>query len=473
MSVYLALSMMVLLAFVLSVIEAARVGTIRFQIECAADISLYSGLAEYQRELLSRFDLFFVDTAYGTDGTGFDKLQFHLKEYMDYNLDTGRELVLPGQRDFLALSAVSAEVASASFATDESCLVLKSQAVSYQKERTGLNLAEDILGNINCVKGRHMEDGIEKERERNRREIKSRDGKRVEVAEGQWKKISIDDPVGHIPVRDSGMVYLVTKGSGGVSGTSVNLENSPSHRTCNSGEGLAPEREAADGFADEVLFGEYLLEHLGCYTAQKPGGCLTYELEYILGGESEDAANLKYVLNRILLIREVSNYLYLQQDESKKMQAEIAALAVSAVMFMPELADILTEGILLAWAYTESVNDVRILLEKGRVPLLKTAADWELGFFDMLHYQSALKGGGGESGLCYEDYLRMFLAMENKEKKAVRFADIVEMDVRKLSENRVFRLDNCIESMEVNFTAESRYGYTYAIKKRYGYEMLE
>lgn len=473
MTVYLALSMTVLLALVLSVIEAARVGTIRFQIECAADMSMYSGLAEYQRELLERFDLFFVDIAYGRDGTGFEDMQFHLKEYMDYNLDTKRELVIPGQRDFLALSAVSAEVTAASLATDESCLVLKSQAVSGMKEQAGLNLAEDILQNINCVKGRHMEDGIEQKREENRQEIRKRDGKKVKVAENEWKKIHIDDPVGHIPVRDSGMVYLVTKGSGGVSGAAVNLKNCLSHRECNIGEGLAPEREAADSFADEVLFGEYLLEHLGRYTEKKTGGCLSYELEYVLGGKSDDAANLQYVLNRIFMIREVANYLYLQQDEVKKGQAEIAAFAVSAVMFMPELADILREGILLAWAYTESVNDVRILLEKGRVPLLKTAEDWEMGFFDMLHYESALKGEGSTSGQSYEDYLRMFLAMEDKQQKAMRFGDIVEMDVRKQSGNKAFRLDNCVESMEVYFTAESRYGYSYTIKKRYGYEMME
>ncbi|NLL78492.1 MAG: hypothetical protein GX234_01540 [Clostridiales bacterium] len=472
-TVYLALSMTILLALVLSVIESARVNTIRFQIECAADMSLYSALAEYHRELLEQYDLFFVDVSYGSSRTGLDQTQWHLKEYLDYNLDSMRELILPGARDLLALSAKDAEVVSVSLATDEDCLVLKSQAVSYMKERTGISLAEEILGNMQYVQQNHMEEGIEEERERNRREIKERDGKRIQTADGEWKEIHIDDPVGHIPVRDSGLAYLVTKGSGGVSGSRIEPSAYVSSRVCNQGDGLAPERQAAEGIADEVLFGEYLLTHLSRYTDRKEGTRLQYELEYVLGGKENDAENLKYVLNRILLIREAANYLYLQQDSVKQTQAQVAALSVSAVLFMPELAEILKEGILLAWAYTESVNDIKILLEKGRVPLQKGVEDWKMGFIDMLHYETALTGGSGCEGLSYEDYLRIFLLMGNRREKAVRFADVVEMDIRGTVGNEAFRMDHCLESMEVHFAAESRYGYEYEIQKRYGYEMLE
>lgn len=471
-TVFLALSMTVLLSLVLTTVEAARVNTIRFQIECAADMSLYSALAEYHRELLDQFDLFFVDTAYGSSHVGLEQTQWHLREYMDYNLDGTRDLLLPGVRDLLALSAKDAEILSVSMATDEECLVLKSQAVSYMKEKTGLSLAEDILQNTSYIETHHMLEGIEEKRERNRAEIRKRDGKRVRV-DGEWKKIKIEDPVSHIPIRDTGLVYLVTKDSGGVSGTAVDLAAYVSARECNKGDGLAPEREAADGVLDEILFGEYLLEHLGRYTERREKAHLQYELEYVLGGKENDAENLKYVLNRILLIREVSNYLYLQQDHAKQAQAGTAAAAVSAVLFMPELADLLKEGILLAWAYTESVNDIKILLEQGKIPLCKTMQDWQMGFLDMLHYQSALTGGAEGNGLSYEDYLRIFLMLENPHDKILRFGDVVEMAVRNTAGNRTFRLDNCLESMEVYFTAESRYGYCYTIQKRYGYEILE
>lgn len=471
-TVYLALSLTILVSFVVTVIEAARVETIRFQIECAADAGMYSALAEYQRELWEQYHLFFVDTAYGSRSVGLSMLEQHMEEYMDYNLDTGRELILPGTRDFLALRAAEADVLSASLATDEDCLVLKSQAVSYMKESTGIGLASDILDNMKYVEEKDMLQGIEEQREKNREQIRKRDGKKICV-DGEWKEVKIDDPAGHIPVRDSGLAYLVTADSGGVSGKAVTPSAFVSGRDCNSGDGLAPEREAAEGIADEIWFGEYLLKHLGSYTERKNGSHLQYEIEYVLGGKSNDAENLKYVLNRILAVREVSNFLYLQQDTVKQTQAQAAAAAVSAVMLMPELADILKEGILLAWAYTESVNDLKILLEKGRIPLRKEKSDWRLGFLDMLHYQSALKGGNGGRGLSYQDYVRILLIMENKTEKAKRFADIVEMDVRDTAGNEVFRLDNCLESMEVCFTAESQYGYSYTIQKRYGYEMLE
>lgn len=471
-TVYLALSMTVLLAFVLAVIEAARVETIRFQIECAADMSLYSTLAEYQRTLQRRFHLFFVDTTYGKEVTGLSETERHLCAYLDENLDVQDGLPVIGAKDFLALHAVSADITGVSLATDKDCLVLKSQAVSYMRHRTGLTTAEEILGNLREIDSRHLEEGIEQQREKNRAEIKKQDGRRVKV-DDEWKTIHIDDPAGHIPVRDSGVAYLVTGDSGGVSGASIHAADYVSARDCDQGGGLAPEREAADGTADEALFGEYLLEHLSRYTAQKADTQLRYEVEYVLGGKDRDAENLKYVINRILLIREVVNYLYLRQDSLKQMQARAAAAVVSAVALMPELEELLTEGILLAWAYTESVNDVKILLEQGRVPLQKSSQDWQMGFMDMLHYQTALTGGSGGTGMSYEDYLRVFLLMENREDKALRLGDVIEMDMRRTPGNRQFRLDRCLESLEAELTAESAYGYTYLVRKRYGYEMLE
>ncbi len=475
-TVYLALSMTVLLAFVLSVIESARTETIRFQIECAADMAMYSALAEYQRELWKQYHLFFVDMSYGSLQDGVWQTERHLKDFMEYNLNPEKDLEIAGGlfgvRDFLDINRAEAEVLSTSLATDETCGVLKSQAVSYMKECMGVGLVCDAMENMRYIEEHDMLQGIEEERERNREQIRERQNKKVWVG-GEQKRIEIEDPAGHIPVRDTGMVYLVTSDSGGVSGQAMTPSAYVSGRTCNVGEGAAPERQLAAGMMDELLFGEYLLRHLGCYTERKTDCRLQYELEYIINGKSNDAENLKDILNRILLIREVSNFFYLQTDEEKQSKAGAVAAAVAAVTFMPELEEILKEGILLAWAYTESVNDVKILLEQGKVPLQKERTDWKLGFLDMLHYRTALTGGSGGRGMSYEDYLRVLLLLQNAGEKAERFADIVEMDVRRVAGNENFCLDHCTESVEVYFTAESGYGYEYSIQKRYGYEMLE
>ena len=61
-TVYLSLSLLVMLSLIFTLIEGIRMQTIRFQTECVMDIGLNSIFAEYHRELLDQYDLFAIDT---------------------------------------------------------------------------------------------------------------------------------------------------------------------------------------------------------------------------------------------------------------------------------------------------------------------------------------------------------------------------------------------------------------------------
>ena len=63
-TVYLSLVTGVLLSLFLTVAEGVRLHTIRAQTECVMDMAMDSALAEYHRELLEQYDLFFIDTEY-------------------------------------------------------------------------------------------------------------------------------------------------------------------------------------------------------------------------------------------------------------------------------------------------------------------------------------------------------------------------------------------------------------------------
>lgn len=62
-TVFLSLSLTLILSLVFTVIEGARISAIRMKFECVADIGMNSVLAEYHRELLKQYDLLFVDTS--------------------------------------------------------------------------------------------------------------------------------------------------------------------------------------------------------------------------------------------------------------------------------------------------------------------------------------------------------------------------------------------------------------------------
>ena len=62
-TVYLALVTGILLSLFVTLLEASRRDLIRMQIECVTDMALQSALAQYHRQMLEQYDLFFIDTS--------------------------------------------------------------------------------------------------------------------------------------------------------------------------------------------------------------------------------------------------------------------------------------------------------------------------------------------------------------------------------------------------------------------------
>lgn len=473
-TVYLALTLTVLTVFLITAIEAVRVNTIRFQIECAFDAGLYSALAEYNRELLKQYDLFFVDTSYGGKVGSTAKTGGRIREYMEYNLQPDKNIILPGYRDFWNLSIKEIMVFNPSIASDENFAVLKQQAVEYMKDKTGIDILEEVAENFKLFHKYDLQNDRSEEREKAQKKVESYNHKKIKVGENKWKEIVIDNPADAVnKQRGKGVLQTVTQEAQGISGAFVTLPDYASYRDLEEGAGLAWDLDYADGIEDEILFGEYILLKTGCYTRQLEKSQLKYQTEYILQGKGSDLENLRSIVNKLLLIRETANYIYLMADSAKREEAKAIAGGIAAVLLVPDLQKPIQQTILFAWAYAESVNDVKILLEGGKIPLVKRKDEWRMSLSDMLHYKNCLDSGkAGTRGLSYQDYLRILLLMENKEQKAARLADIIEMDIRSTEGNSYFCIDACISGMETEAVILSGYGYEYTIKRRYGYELL-
>lgn len=160
MTVYLALVMGILLSLILAVLTAVRISTIRMYIECCADMALDSALAEYHREMLDQYDLFFIDTAYQTGDPSYHRTEEHIFRYMERNLRPQEEFSTAGAKDLLGLSTEDVELLQAGVATDDGGTVLQYHIVQYMKDISGLSLAETLLeqGNqLEDLQGRDLE----------------------------------------------------------------------------------------------------------------------------------------------------------------------------------------------------------------------------------------------------------------------------------------------------------------------------
>lgn len=457
-TVFLSLVLVILVSLLFTVIEGVRVNSMRFQTECAADAATQSALAEYNRELLEQYDLFFVETGYGSGEGGYILLEEHIKNYMQKNLT---HPLLPLSVDYTA-------IVKAAGAADKDGGVLEREAVRYMLDRYGfqdLSGMKDVFKEIK-EKG-FLQDTIERRRSENEKAIGAVDTT-VKDENGRKKKIAVENPADAVNrKRGSDSILSIVAKKNGISEKGVQVNTLLSHRGRIEHDGFFQNEEGIT-MPEELIFQVYLMEKCGNYTKEKKDSALAYEMEYILAGGASDRENLKTVVNRLLLLREAANFAYLMSDSAKQAEAEALAMTLAAVVLFPELKDLIKLSILIAWAYAESINDVRILLESGKVPLMKDTESWRIGL------KSAMKlkmedGSGGGKGLDYEAYLHVLLACMSRRERNERFMDVIEMDVRMTPGNKKFYLDHCINAFMAEMSVSSGEKSQCQITRRAGY----
>jgi len=180
---------------------------------------------------------------------------------------------------------------------------------------------------------------------------------------------------------------------------------------------------------DKLLFYLYLGQYFSDASEESADQTLDYELEYMIAGKAEDQANLKTVVRRLLLMREAANLAYLETNSQKQQEVAAIAAVLVSVVGQPELEPLVQQGLLAAWAYAESVSDVRILLEGGKVSLVKTAEQWHTDLGSLSTTVYATEGDQQTKGLSYENYLQMLMWLTSDEKLAVRAMDMIEKNI--------------------------------------------
>ena len=474
-SVYLALMMAVLIPLILTMIEASRVNAIKVRMECAADLSMDSVLAEYNRELFSQYDLLFIDTAYDGGSGSVDKLLDHLDDYMSYNLKPDKGIVSVFGKDITGLRQDSAEIVRLSRATDEKGAVFRYMVMSSMLERYGLAYVSDVKDLV----------AVSSSADYNSSDVSGALGSaqgavdgivvpepELEYDEGgneiPWEPPKKDDPAGKANAASKG-VLLMQVCDGEVSGAEADLSCYASHRSLISGDGMCEDWKPHDGLEEQLLFDEYIMEKCGNYRTQKEGSRLAYETEYIICGKNRDESNLSSIAGKLMILRGSANTIYFFGNSELQAEAKAMAAGLSFVLYMPEAEALFEILIDMAWIYAETVYDVRTLFQGGKVPLVKQAGDWHLSLENALGMAVSGEGEGGGRGQSYEDHLRMFLFMVPLEERTMRCMDIVEMDIRQVSGYEDFCLDNCVAGGTIQFIFCSSYGYSFLMERRFRY----
>ncbi|MCD7709458.1 MAG: DUF5702 domain-containing protein [Clostridiales bacterium] len=255
--------------------------------------------------------------------------------------------------------------------------------------------------------------------------------------------------------KGSGILTIVFPQGTTFSGTSLTSSETVSVRTLESGNDESTDSSGLWGDAcDKVLLIQYLLHYMADYTNPSDSSAMAYELEYLIAGNPSDPDNLKAVINEILAMREASNLASLMQSSTKQAEAEAMAAAIAAAVLNPELTPVIEAGILAAWAYVESVLDLRALMQGEKISMVKGENDWtsSLENIGSLLSEGFPVAKSCSSGMTYKDYLSLLLYTKTDKTLSMRAMDLQEAAIRKVSGYSDFRMDCVMVSATVDMT---------------------
>lgn len=482
-TVFLALILSLVTALVCSGIESVRMAAARTQILNGTDIGLYSLFGQFDREMLKDYDLFLLDGSCGEGSLDLASVYDNFSSYMKPVLKQNSQ----------KLSVVQGGFSAYRLLTDEGGEPFYNQVVQYMKETLGSQGVSLLLDKMKDRKekteqaeqaGEQAENGdiienYDAEMEENNRKNeealaepeKNPEGGELEDGDNVTAPPQkVVNPISIIRrIRKMGILELVIPGNKGVYDGQVQAGTLLSRREKQKGMPMYEPEKTDTSYTSQILFQQYLMEKLGNYSA--PGkGALKYQTEYILGGKTGDIENLKSVAGRLLLIREGVNMVHLVSDGTKRAQAAGLASAIASAFLIPPATGVIEAALLLCWAFGESILDVRELFDGGKVPLVKSTADWQLSLENLPELLNGLDSvrRGSEDGMSYEDYLQVLLLGVSREEKITRAMDMIELCVREKGRKN-FRMDSCIVAAEISVDVKANKRKVFNVTRAYGY----
>ena len=444
------LLLLILLSLLGACIRSARVASGRVQSVNAMDTAMYSLFAQYDRDLLKDYHLFFLDAGYGGSSLNLSQVLTQAEAFARPVLSSG-------------LSACHLDACGINgyrLATDANGASVQSQIIRYMKDNLGSKGIQLLKKRLNQNKA------VMEEQE------KIQEGGLEEAPidqEAPMEEISeANNPLEIIEnIRSHGFLGLVLPEGGDLSQKTLDSQSLLSKRELACGMGDLPLSSEKASVTDKLLIQEYILDSLSYYTRENPGGGLAYQAEYVLGGKTSDQENLRYVVNRLLLVREASNIAFLYTDAQKRTELQACASALSLLLLIPE-GMTLVQGILAAgWAYIESICDVKTLLSGGSVPLIKDSASWKT----QLNRLNTEDTSSVSSGMDYREYLFLLLSFSSADTLTLRCMDMLEQNIRSLEGRENFSFDACLDALSITFRISGPEKQQWQGERYYTYEM--
>lgn len=443
MTMFVTMILMVIVALFLAMFAAVRSRLIVLNSEYITDVALNSIMAEYHRELWDKYEILAIDSSYGETSASKKKVEQHLCGYMKKNYSRI-------YADFIGIYDATATISQVSILSDDNGAEFRARAVEALMDEYGAGLIDTLYEWVSVVEEKDLvKDSADSYSNENNYLTNEIITEIEDIGE-------IPNPI--IPAskdREKGILDLLIPDSVELSNRAIDANTLISYRK-KPGNVSNGNVQSLDG--NKLLFIEYLSRKMNSFCAQdnfNGPSALEYEMEYIIGGHTTDVENLRNVVLKISLLREAANIISIYTDSEKMSQIDSMALAIAELLLSPELYEPVKLALIVAWAYMESIHDVKHLLEGGDVPLIKNNTDWYYSLDNTYKSYNDLTENEKNEGLKYDDYLKVLMAFEDVDAVTLRAMDIIEANIRLTKGNERFRLDACYDFIQVEFNIKS------------------
>lgn len=460
LSIFSALILLLVASLLFTLLESARMYGLRAKADQNTMLCVESALAEYQVELLENYDLFYLDLGYGERTINLGKLRERILNLSQDNVNPENQVLTLDGANFYRMNAVQCAIEEYELATDYEGAAFVQQAVKSMQDELPYDIAESIFSSAEEVKkaettaenpDQMMEEAktkIAEERTKKAEENRQKQERGEEIQPLQ----EVENPVEFAEtLKTSGVLAKVVENPAELSVKAMDLTDSVETRSRQSG---TKQDVSESNLYERAIYQMYLEKHFGCYTNCLENRVLDYEMEYLIAGKATDQENLESVVKRLLGLREVTNFMSLLMDPAKMADAKTLATLLVGFTGNEGIIEMAQYGIIAAWAYAESILDVRTLLSGGKIAILKTGNEWTTDIFHISEsFQNAGKAKECENGLSYSGYLQAFFCLEQQAQLNYRALNLMEKNIRMLSGN-----DNlCMDSMAQQITVSTSY----------------
>lgn len=497
-TLFVSLSLMLIASLIFTLLESARVHGLKAYSAMTAYSAVESLFSRYSDWIYKNYDIFLLDASFGEGAISVSGLNGILTEYSTKTLDPTDRTWFADGVNFYQMRVENAAVSSFLLATDFEGEAFVRAVCDQNRYLVGVESAQEIYGDLSGQRDTVEETGdMESIMDEATGEVDTMIQEAREEAEeaafeaGEYGDELYDggalgdgdedegvpespvDTVKDIMTMD--LLNLVIPKGQAISAKHVDQNDdffsdlfgererfgslvAMEDRVLNTGN---MEDVYEDDILNVVWFNQYMKDRLRCYldsgSEEDFSHALDYEIEYIMAGKNSDRDNLAAVVNELLLVREAANFLYLNSDPVKSEEAFTLAVAILAPTGVGESAcTLLQQAILAAWAFIESVLDIRALLAGRKIDWMKNEATWTCDLDGI----AEVTGGGlmsidSDTGEDYRAYLEKLIYLNDLKQCGRRLMQIIEFNYRLVEGHEDFCMDNCILAAEADLEYKS------------------